>query len=84
MRAEDLIANRSVVVRRVAHDEEFVPRSVEEDACDHFAMSFVESGEFELASEKRLQAGDAFVCQPGIRHTYLGVRPLVLGFFYTA
>jgi hypothetical protein len=63
MRAED---------RRVAHDEEFVPRSVEEDACDHFAMNFVESGEFELASEKRLQAGDAFVCQPGIRGQAFG------------
>lgn len=71
MRAERLIANRNIVVCRVEHDEEYVPHSVEEEVCDHFAINFVESGEFELASEKKLQAGDAFVCQPGTGHTYI-------------
>src|SRR5512132_1445242 len=71
MRDERLITNSSVVVRRVEHDEEYVPHSVQEEICDHFAINFVDAGEFELGVDGRLGAGDAFICRPGVRHTFI-------------
>jgi len=71
MRAERLITHPSVTVRRVEHDEEYVPHSIVEEVCDHFAINFVDSGEFELGSDKKLHAGDVFVCRPGLRHTFI-------------
>jgi len=50
-------------VRRISHDDELTPRVFEDDACDHFAINFVESGGFDLGP-RALAAGDAFTCRP--------------------
>ena len=70
MKVESLLTTPGVSVRRILHDADFVPASIEEESCCHYAVNFVESGTFRIGSEA-LHAGDAMVCQPETVRRYV-------------
>ena len=72
MIARTLIESPNMLVRRFEHRcDNFRP---EDEVCEHIAVNFVDSGEFEVASADRkwtLRAGDALVCCAQTERTYM-------------
>jgi len=73
-RLQTLLETPSVVVSRFDHGAGPVPAGTAEEACDHYCINFVDSGEFGLGVGKRfwrLGRGAAFAWHPDTVQRYV-------------
>lgn len=73
MCVREVLATPELVVSTSDHGAGHPPLAPVEEACDHYSVNFVESGEFGLAVEERfwrLRAGHAFAWHPKTVHRY--------------
>ena len=73
-RLQTVLETAGMVVSRFDHGPGPAPVDAEEEVCDHYSISFVDSGEFGLGVRNRfwrLGRGAAFASHPGAVHTYV-------------
>jgi AraC family transcriptional regulator len=73
-RLEQLVRSPQVCVLRFDHQPDAVHHDPKEEICQDYAINFVESGSFELFTQKRswtLSPGTIFISRPGAVHRYL-------------
>jgi AraC family transcriptional regulator len=78
-RLKHLVRSPQISVLRFDHQPDAIHHDPKEETCEQYAINFVESGSFELFTQKTnwpLFSGSVFISRPGAVHRYLHREPI--------